>query len=176
MFSALRGRIPGFVKRPLRARYVPAMLREGEGAPEWHLAGHDGRVHALSDGWSLLIFYPGDGTAACMAQLRDVQGHLPALTAVGCAVFGINPAGIESHRRFAATADLAFPLLADPNAAVARAYRAWVDLPVLGGQIERTVYLVNPLHKIRLANRGAPSIAAIVRSIQALQQATRAGM
>jgi hypothetical protein len=40
----------------------------------------------------------------------------------------------------------------------------------------RTVYLVNPERKIRLANRGAPAVAAIVRSVEALQQATRGKM
>ena len=40
----------------------------------------------------------------------------------------------------------------------------------------RTVYLVNPERKIRLGNRGAPSVAAIVRSVEALQQASRTGM
>jgi alkyl hydroperoxide reductase subunit AhpC len=40
----------------------------------------------------------------------------------------------------------------------------------------RTVYLVNPERKIRLANRGAPSVSAIVRSVEALQQAARGGM
>ena len=39
----------------------------------------------------------------------------------------------------------------------------------------RTVYLVNPDKKIRLANRGAPPVEAIIRSIQALK-ATKAGM
>jgi alkyl hydroperoxide reductase subunit AhpC len=43
-------------------------------------------------------------------------------------------------------------------------------------KVIRTVYLVNPDKKIRLANRGAPSVEAIVRSIEALQQATRDGM
>jgi len=36
--------------------------------------------------------------------------------------------------------------------------------------ILRSVYLVNPDGKIRLANRGAPPATALVRSIQALQQ------
>jgi hypothetical protein len=39
-----------------------------------------------------------------------------------------------------------------------------------------SLYLVNPERKLRLSNRGMPSIAAVVRSIQALQQATRQGM
>jgi hypothetical protein len=39
-----------------------------------------------------------------------------------------------------------------------------------------TLYLVNPERKVRLANRGFPSVEAVVRSIEALQQATRAGV
>jgi alkyl hydroperoxide reductase subunit AhpC len=45
-----------------------------------------------------------------------------------------------------------------------------------GIKVIRSVYLVNPERKIRLANRGAPSVEAIIRTIQALQQVTKAGM
>jgi hypothetical protein len=38
------------------------------------------------------------------------------------------------------------------------------------------VYLINPDRVVRLANRGAPSVEAIIRSVEALQQATKAGM
>jgi hypothetical protein len=58
---------------------------------------------------------------------------------------------------------------------VARQFRACIQLP-LRPMYVRTVYLVNPERKIRLANRGAPSVSAIVRSVEALQQAARGGM
>lgn len=176
MLTFLRSQIPAFAKGPLRARLAPTPLREGEAAPQWHLTGSDGAVHALSERWSLLAFYPDEGSAASTRQLQDVQAHAAALEAVGCHAYGLNPSDASSHRAFADTIGVSFPLLSDPDAAVARSYHAWVDLPLFGGTIVRTVALVNPLHKIRLVNRGTPSIAAIVRTIQALQQATRAGM
>ena len=58
---------------------------------------------------------------------------------------------------------------------VARQFRACLQIPTMPMYL-RTVYLVNPERKIRLGNRGTPSVAAIVRSVEALQQASRTGM
>jgi peroxiredoxin Q/BCP len=169
--------VPEPLIRALRRRLEPPMLREGENAPEWSLQGHDGAWHHLAEGgWALLVFYPADATPGCTLQLRELEEHRERLGELGCRVFGLNPASIRSHAAFARDQDLRFPLLSDTNGAVARQYRALLDLPLLGPRVLRTVYLVNPARKIRLANRGTPSVAAIVRSIEALQKATRAAM
>ena len=168
--------VPSGLRDAVRARVQPPMLREGETAPEWTLEGSDGRVHQSGPYWTLLAFYPGDGTAACTAQLAELEAQRATLEGLGVTIYGINPSDGASHRAFAEKAGLGFPLLVDEDAAVARAWGAYADVPVLGPRVFRTVYLINPLRKIRLANRGAPSVAAIVRSVQALQHATRSKM
>jgi peroxiredoxin Q/BCP len=169
----LARRVPEAQRRALADGLLPRPLPEGETAPEWQLQSWDGSWHRLQRRWSLLIFYPADHTPGCTLQLQDVQAHLPQLQALGCEVYGINPAEAPSHRSFAESCQLGFPLLSDRGASVARRYQA--TLPLLG-KVLRTVYLINPAGKIRLANRGAPSVAAIVRSIEALKEATRGGM
>lgn len=170
------GRIPEPVKRGIADAVYPELLDEGATAPEWQLQGHDGEWYRFQrKRWTLMVFYPGDDTPGCTAQLEDVQAHVEELKALKCNVFGVNPAESESHRAFAEKYGFTFPLLTDRGGSVARQFHCTV--PLLGKRkILRTVYLVNPDRKIRLANRGAPSVAAIVRSIQALQQATRDGM
>jgi hypothetical protein len=37
------------------------------------------------------------------------------------------------------------------------------------------LYLVNPDRKVRLSNRGRPSVEAVLRSAEALQRATKTG-
>ncbi len=169
------GRLPEPMRRSLADAVYPEMLPEGETAPEWHLQGHDGEWHRFQRmRWTLLVFYPGDDTPGCTAQLQDVQHHVEQLRGLKCNVYGVNPAEGERHAAFAEKYGFTFPLLTDRGASVSRQFRCTVPFPMK--RVLRSVYLVNPERKIRLANRGAPSVEAIVRSIQALQQATRDGM
>lgn len=170
----LTSRLPGPVKQALKDAIYPDLLPEGEVAPEWHLQSYDGSWHRQPNKWAILVFYPGDDTPGCTAQLADFQAHYERLKALGCQVFAINPAEADSHKAFAEKHGFSFPILTDRGGSVARQFRS--TLPgIFGVKVIRTVYLVNPDRKIRLANRGAPSVAAIIRSIEALQQATRDG-
>lgn len=172
--AALKDRLPAPVKQALKDALYPALLPEGETAPEWHLQSYDGSWHRQPNRWAILVFYPGDDTPGCTRQLAELEASYDRLKALGCEVFAINPAEADSHRAFAEKHGFRFPILTDRGGAVARQFRCTLPLP-LGPTIIRTVYLVNPDRKIRLANRGSPSVEAIVRSIEALQQATREG-
>lgn len=67
--------------------------------------------------------------------------------------FGLNPASPEKHAEYAERLKLPFVLLADPGAAIAKAYHA--ALP-WGVGVTRTVYLVGQDGTIRYGQRGAP--------------------
>jgi peroxiredoxin Q/BCP len=175
MLRSVLRRLPTPVKDAIKSRVYPSPLEEGATAPDWHLQSWDGSWHrAQPNRWSVLVFYPGDGTLGCTRQLQELQAHRARLDALGADVYGINPAEAESHRAFAEAHAFTFPLLTDRGGSVARQFRCTVPLPG-GPQILRTVYLLNPDRKIRLRNRGAPPVEAIVRSIEALQQASRTG-
>ena len=100
-------------------------------------------------------------------QLEDMS--------LGVEVYGVNPAEADSHSAFAEKCGYEFPLLVDRGGSVSRQFRCSLPTP-LGTKVIRSVYLINPDRKIRLANRGAPSVEAIIRSIEALQQVTKGGM
>lgn len=168
-------KLPAPIKLAVQERVYPKLLPEGETAPEWHLQSWDGSWHRQGKHWSLLVFYEEDGGGDDAAQLRGFQELLPALQKLGVKVFGVNPAEAPSHEAFSKELGLGFPLLTDRGGSVARQFKACVQLPMKPLYL-RTVYLVNPERKIRLGNRGAPSVAAIVRSVEALQQASRGGM
>ena len=76
--------------------------------------------------------------------------------------FGVNPASVAGHERYAAKFRFPFPLLSDPDRAVAAAYRA-----VLAGSrsVLRTVYLVGTDGRVRLAQRGAPETDDILAAL-----------
>lgn len=168
-------RLPAPIKRSLQETLYPSLIPEGETAPEWHLQSWDNSWHRHGKHWSLLIFYPSDSGEEDAAQLRAVQAELPTLTRLGVRAFGFNPAEAPSHAAFAKAQSLTFPLLTDRGGSVARQFRACLQVPTAPMYL-RTVYLINPERKIRLGNRGNPSIAAIVRSVEALQQVSKAGM
>lgn len=168
--------LPDGIKRPLQERVYPKLLPEGETAPEWHLQSYDDSWHRHGRHWSVLVFYVEDGGAPDAEQLLEFQKHLPDFERLNVKVFGINSAEAASHREFAENIGVTFPMLTDRGGSVSRQFKSSMQFPVFGPMMVRTVYLVNPERKIRLGNRGNPSVAAIVRSIEALQQASKTGM
>ena len=172
---SLVSKLPSPVKQMVKEKIYPDLLEEGQVAPEWHLQSYDDSWHRLGKSWSILVFYPGDDTPGCTKQLEEFEAFSSRLKELGCKIYAVNPAEAPSHKAFAEKYNFSFPILVDRGSAVCRRYRATVPIPGMS-KVIRTVYLINPEKKIRLANRGAPSVEAIVRSIEALQQATRDGM
>lgn len=76
---------------------------------------------------------------------------------------GINPAPVASHADYAARLRLPFPLLSDPDLAVSRAYGA---LRPDGGEIARSVCLVDRGGTIRYSQAGAPGAEIVLESLR----------
>jgi peroxiredoxin Q/BCP len=95
------------------------------------LYDHAGVPVRLSSLWAagplLLVFYPGDETPVCTAQLCEYRDRWADFTALAVQVVGINPSGHERHGRFQANHRFPFPLLSDPDNTCCRAYgaKAW---------------------------------------------------
>lgn len=168
--------LPEPVAQALRDRFYPALLAEGEAVPEWHLQAADGSWYRHNNNrWTIMVFYVADGDPVSKRHLADLQAQLPRLRELGADLYGVNPAESASHQAFAEELGLGFPLLTDRGGSVARQFRAAIQLPFKTVLLS-TVYLVNPDRKIRMANRGTPPAEVLVRSIEALQQATKRGM
>ncbi|NIM52920.1 MAG: redoxin domain-containing protein [Gemmatimonadales bacterium] len=77
--------------------------------------------------------------------------------------FGVNPASVEDHERYANKLKLPFPLLSDPDREASGAYGA---LKTDGKRIQRSVVLVDRDGRVIFAARGAPranEILAVLR-------------
>jgi peroxiredoxin Q/BCP len=70
----------------------------------------------------VLYFYPMDDTPGCTAQACSLRDRNAEIEAKGAAILGVSAQGVESHQRFTRKHKLSFPLLADTDRAVARAY------------------------------------------------------
>lgn len=132
-------------------------LGVGARAPDFTLSASDGRtVHlaeVLAADRALLVFYPGNDTPGCDRQLSVLREEFATYRRAGVRPFGVNPAAVAAHADYAARLELPFPLLSDPDLAVARAYQAvrpGID------RIDRTVYLIERDGTVGFGARGAP--------------------
>jgi len=80
----------------------------------------------------------------------------------GIQPFGVNPAGVDSHVSYVKKFGFNFPLLSDPERAIAAAYAAVKED---GRGIQRTVYVIGRDGTVRFARRGAPSVDDIVAAV-----------
>jgi len=119
------------------------MLEKGTQAPDFELQDQDGRQHTLKallgDGPLILYFYPADFTPGCTKEACSFRDLHQELMKAKLRVVGVSPQDVDSHRRFADKHHLNFPLLADPDKTVIKAYD--LDGP-LGFGVRRGTYLI----------------------------------
>lgn len=117
-------------------------------APEIELATDDGGIFKLSSlkGRKVVVyFYPRADTPGCTkeaCQFRDTRSDFEKL---GVAVVGISPDTPGAQARFKSKFELTFPLLADTEKTVAKAYGVWVEKNMYGKKvmgIERSTFVI----------------------------------
>jgi thioredoxin-dependent peroxiredoxin len=102
-------------------------LKTGDAAPPFEGLTTDGKRVRLEDyrGRKLVLyFYPKDDTPGCTRQACSLRDGMSALAGKGAAVLGVSTQDASSHDAFTRKFDLNFPLLADTDGRVARAYGA----------------------------------------------------
>ena len=129
-------------------------IEVGKKAPAFTLTADDGKKMKLSDlkgSPVVLYFYPKDDTPGCTKEacaFRDRQADMEQL---GAKVLGVSPDTVESHVKFRDKFDLNFPLLADPDHAVAEKYGAWREKNMYGKKsmgVQRSTYLIDADGKV----------------------------
>jgi thioredoxin-dependent peroxiredoxin len=124
----------------------------GDKAPDFTLPGTGGGSHSLADFLGkplVLVFYPGDDTPVCTKQLNSYNEGLDQFTKLDAQVVGISAQSIDSHEAFAGKHELAFPLLADTDKAVAGRYGTLGPL----GFPRRSVFIIDRTGTIRYVHR-----------------------
>jgi peroxiredoxin Q/BCP len=108
-----------------KERRMATPLKAGDPAPDFSAVTTDGQRVSLKDyrGRKLVMyFYPKDDTPGCTKQACSLRDHNADITAKGAAVLGVSTQGEQSHQAFTKKYHLNFPLLADTDGAVGRAY------------------------------------------------------
>lgn len=147
------------------------MISLNDSAPDFELEDDNGGLFRLSElvGQKvLLVFYPGDNTPVCTAQLCDYRDGIEAFANLGVTIVGISSDDVDSHRKFRDKHDLPFILLSDTDYTVAKQYGC---KGALG--IKRAVFLLDEqgivrhshIETLSLFRRKADELLAIIQGL-----------
>lgn len=126
---------------------LTAMLKAGDKAPVIELLDQHGKIFTLKGLGKrkvLVYFYPKADTPGCTQQsclLRDIRNDIGRT-----AIVGISPDNPAKQLKFDAKYSLGFPLLADTEHVVAKAYKVWKKKSMYGREymgIERSAFLID---------------------------------
>lgn len=147
-------------------------MKISEHAPEFKLVDGDGNDWSLSDHLGktvVLLFYPGDNTPVCTAQLCSVRDHWSEYQATGAEVVGISTDSVESHKGFAEKNELPLRLLSDSDRKVSELYgmKSW-----LPGRSARGVVVIDKdgkiaYHKVQAISLFKPADEDVLAAIKA---------
>ncbi len=129
-------------------------LKKGDAAPDFTGLNQDGEKIQLSDfkGKKLILyFYPKDNTPGCTSEACDLRDNYDMWLAKGYQVVGVSPDSQKSHQKFIEKYTLPFPLIADEDKTIIKAYGAWGPKKLYGREYEgllRTTFVIDEKGKI----------------------------
>ncbi len=125
-------------------------LEPGDQAPDFTLTDAEGGEVSLSAmrGQRVIIyFYPAAMTPGCTKQACDFRDSRQDLSDAGITVLGISPDSPAKLAKFRDREELTFPLLADPDKTVLRAYGAYGEKMLYGKKtvgVIRSTFVIAP--------------------------------
>ncbi|MGI5523129.1 redoxin domain-containing protein [Micromonospora sp. CA-259024] len=104
----------------------------------------------------VLAFYPADWSPVCGDQMSLYQSAAPVFAQYQAVVLGLSVDSIWSHRAFAQSRGIEFPLLADfePKGEVARRYGAYSPQ----GEADRALVVLDPAGMVTWSHLSPPDV------------------
>lgn len=125
------------------------MIEVGDTVPEFSLQGSDGKTYAPKNlrghKW-VIYFYPKDMTPGCTREACDFTENIQQFIQRGITVLGVSGGSVESKRKFIASSKIGFPLLADEDFGVAKAFGSYGPRKFLGKSYQgvlRSTFLID---------------------------------
>jgi peroxiredoxin len=134
-----------------------AALKPGDPAPDFTVEAAKGGqrfsfslAEALKKGPVVLYFYPKSFTSVCTEEAHDFAENIPTFDKEGASVIGLSSDDINVQRDFSSKECRdTFPVGADPDFSVIKAYDAAFTVPVAGAVFaNRISYVIAPDGKI----------------------------
>lgn len=124
-------------------------LKPGDKAPAFSVKNQDGKLVSLDDykGSKLVIyFYPKDNTPGCTTQACNLRDNYDTLLSNGYKVLGVSADSEKSHQKFMEKFKLPYPLLADTEKEMLKAYGVWGPKKFMGRTydgVHRTTFVID---------------------------------
>lgn len=120
------------------------MLQVGDSAPPIDAKGTDGKRFVLHDQGGLctvIYFFPKAFTPGCTVETKEFRKNFLELDLVGVSVVGVSTDDDKTQCAFAESLSTPFPIVADPDKTICRAYDVLWPLVNLA---QRVTYVVGP--------------------------------
>ena len=124
-------------------------LKAGDKAPDFSGKDQDGNTLTLADfkGSKLVVyFYPKDSTPGCTSQACNLRDNYDLLLKNGYKVLGVSADSEKSHKKFIEKNNLPFPLIADTEKQMLKAYGVYGPKKFMGRTfdgIHRTTFVID---------------------------------
>lgn len=123
------------------------MLKVGDQAPPFDAATSEGKRVTLAEYKGkknvVLFFYPRDFTRVCTAEVCGFRDMYEDLAGKDTEVIGVSLDSAESHQRFAQENKVPYPLVADTDKSLAKAYGAVGMLRGIIGLAKRITFVID---------------------------------
>ena len=148
-------------------------MKIGDQAPDFTLKDLNGESWSLHDYKGkiiVLLFYPGDDTPVCTAQMCSVRDNWSQYQATGAEVVGVSMDSEKSHKSFADKYNLTLKLLSDKSGEVVGKYDVKSWLP---GRSARAVVVIDKngniaYHKVQSLSLFRPNDDEVLAAIEAV--------
>lgn len=133
---------------------IMAYIEIGKEAPDFIGIDQTGKEIKKSDytGKKLILyFYPKDNTPGCTAEACNLRDYNKELKEKGFEIVGVSADTVEKHKKFVEKHNLNFPLIADTEKEIIKAYGAWGEKNMFGKKKEgilRTTYVIDEQGKV----------------------------
>ncbi len=124
-------------------------LKAGDKAPNFSGLDQNGTSHKLADyqGKKLVVFfYPKASTPGCTAEACDLRDNFERFKANNFALLGVSADSAKAQAKFIEKYELPFPLLADEDKSVIKAFGVWGPKKFMGKEydgIHRTTFVID---------------------------------
>lgn len=112
------------------------------------LQDSDGVGHDLGklSGWTVLYFYPKDGTPGCTKEACEFRDFNKDIKKLGVGVLGISTDSVESHKKFSDKHELNFTILSDVDRKLHDIFGTWIEKSMYGKKYmgtARSTFILN---------------------------------
>jgi len=157
-------------------------LNPGDAAPDIELPAYSNdapegnlKLSDLRGRWVILYFYPKDNTSGCTTESCGFRDALPDFSGANAAIVGVSRDSVKSHQGFIEKQDLNFPLIADTDELLCKAFDVIQIKKMYGNEslgVERSTFIINPEGKVAHAWRKVKvdgHVADVLSTLKSLQ-------